>query len=212
MSIEGLVSGWYRFKQIRYVCGHGLGEVNANRVDTKNIDLILKLNNYSLYLTVVSNVSLASVAAFRATEHLILHGIFAGTLFHTFVFNMILQTWISYKMTPNVNTLRTARFRLFLTILFITFLIICATSIFVAAIQIIVSRAPLFRMLTADRLKWDETYPGYYAHGISGVFEILAILVACPFYASFLSEVNRTQVTDGKLTFKFANHRSNETI
>ena len=200
-----MVGGWYRFKQVRYVCANNLGEANANNVDKKKIALITKLNNYSLYMSVTGNLSLASIAAFRSTEHLILHGMMAGTTFNTNLANMVIQTWISFKLIPTVNSLLMARFRLALTILFVSFLAGAGLSLLVIGVQVLAAQVPIFRMLGPDRLKWDESYPGYWAHGISAIFENLAILIGCPYYASFLGEANRSKISKGKLTFRFRN-------
>jgi len=200
------VFGWIRYKQIRYVCDNN-PEFNNNdkTVTTDQIERLLRYNKYGLYMSVLIMLSMSAVGAFRSTEHLELHlaiGAFPA-FFASFAYFCI-QAHASYKLTPSVNTLRIARFRLIITILAFIFGIIMITTIIVATIQAVFDGVPNYQELRGPlRLKWDESWGGLVAHVVSTVTENLMIFMMCPFFASFINEFRRISVQKGKLKYDF---------
>ena len=198
--------GWIRYKQIRYVFANN-PEFNNNdkRVDSEQIERLLRFNKYGLYLSVVAMLSMGAVGAFRSTEHLELHltiGAFPA-FFASFAYFCI-QTQTSYKLIPSVNSLRIARFRLIITIVAFIFGLIMIITVPIASIQASLDGKPNYQELRGEpRLKWDESWGGLEAHVISTVAENLMIFMMCPFYASFITEFKRLNVQNGKLKYNF---------
>lgn len=198
--------GWIRFKQIRFVCtNHPEFNNNDKPVDTKLIERLKRLNKYGLYLSVVTMVSMSAVGAFRSTEHLELHLVVGAVPAFTASFlYFCIQTYTSYKLTPSVNTLRIARFRLIVTILAFVFGIVMIITVIVASLQAVLNRATTYEDLRGPaRLKWDHSWGGLEAHVVSTVAENLMILLMCPFYGSFVTEFMRIHFHNSKLIYDF---------
>ena len=197
------IFGWIRFKQIRYVCAN-INELNNNNksLDDNQCQRILKFNKYGLYVFVAIMLSMASVAAFRSTEHLILHLLSANPLFVTYYIEVGIQSWISYQLFPSVNSVIIAKFRLIATILLYTFSTVFIVSFLVSISQV---KVPHSQVMSPSRLWWDQSWGGYDAHVISSIFESLVIFMACPFFASFVTEFKRIRSKNGRIEFVFSN-------
>lgn len=143
-------------------------------------------------------LSMALVASFRSTEHIDIHFLAAIPLFSAYCAVTSIQTWLSYKLIPSVNTLIIARIRLIITI-FIN--ICCLTYLLTFMVSVLQVRVPLSQLRSAARLWWDESWGGYEAHVISAITESMAIFLACPYFISFITDFKRIKSNDGKLVY-----------
>ena len=161
---------------------------NDKSVDDNQRHRVFKVNKYGLYCAVVVMVGLISTFAFRSTEHITLHLVFALATTIAYCLCIAIQTWISYQMVPTVNTLRMARFRLVIAILINASFVQCILMGFKAYSQV-----PEGQAYTPARLLWHESWPGYYSHAISAICENFYILMGSPFFASFAAEFKTIQ-------------------
>jgi hypothetical protein len=141
------------------------------------------------------------VAAFRSSEHLVIHIIAGLTGCAIAIIFLITQTKMSYILITNVNSLRIARIRLICTILAFIFGTFATLAVILSAFGLKVQNHS--KVLSVERLLWDESYGGYVAHCLSAMFEWLAMLTLSPFFATFVPEFKNIKSHNGKIECKY---------
>jgi hypothetical protein len=198
---------YYRYQQIKCIFSE-TQQINYKEVFTSDkIKLILRLNKYSFYLSLIVVISLASVGCFRVSESLILHLIFAIPLFLIFPVLFLIQTWITFKLIAlNFNSLIMAKVRLFIAIISIL-------SIFLSGISICWSILSLNnRSVVFDfdfRVNWNNSINGYLAHCFSALGEWLFIFSLSSFIGTFSNEFKKFHIKNGSVKLIINN---NETL
>ncbi len=145
------------------------------------------LNYLCIFFMISITISMVTVASFRALEMLYIHAIGA---FPLFVFGPILyciQTWISFQLTPKVNTKFVAIVRLILTVFSILSVIFCC-------IFTVWSLKLYKKDRYKDRLSWKQEDGGYVQHVIAAASEWIYLLLICPFFATFVGESRRLKL------------------
>ena len=139
------------------------------------------------------------IANFTSTQSIIIHSIGGYVTLYSIVIYSSIETWISYRMIPITNTLRTARIRLICTIIsFVSFILLN-----VSALKCIfqVNSEILIKLMGPSRLFFIESSPFHFEYVFTAIFEIIMLLMATPFFASFIYEFNRFKLFKGQLIF-----------
>ena len=137
-----------------YVCANQDSN-NDKSLDDNQRQRVVKVNKYGLYGSVVVMLGLASVTAFRPTEHYAIHMVFALTAIIAYCLCVAIQTWISYQMVPTVNSLTMARFRLVIAILINASAVL---SILVGVLSQLQVKVAERQVSSPARLLWDESW------------------------------------------------------
>ncbi|XP_064481051.1 DNA damage-regulated autophagy modulator protein 2-like isoform X2 [Ornithodoros turicata] len=152
---------------------------------------VLRLNRISLWLGCVASLGVSIVGNFQETEVLTVHvfGAFLalgiGTLY-TWV-----QTAMSFRMQPLVNSLTAARFRLGISVL--------ATAAFLSTA--VTAPLSIARFHGRDKTKWGPDDGGYRLHLASTVSEWLLAFTVNLYILTFVRELHHIYLESPKVLF-----------
>ncbi|XP_054156098.1 DNA damage-regulated autophagy modulator protein 1-like [Oppia nitens] len=160
---------------------------------------ILFVNCLSLYMAPVLSLGLISLASFRVIETSRIHFASAAVIFSVGPVFFGTQTWISYQLSPLINSQWMAYFRLSITLVSVVS-IVSSSGFTLWSFQ-------EFRLKfrSSDRLVWTSADGGYWQHVLAALFEWLYLLSVGPFVATFVGEVNQLKLTSGP-TFEYVIH------
>lgn len=156
---------------------------------------VLWLNRIALWLGWLSSFGVSVVANFQETEVLYVHlcGAFlavgVGTAY-TWV-----NTIMSFRMQPLVNTLTIARLRLFLSVL-------ATVAFFSTAITAPMS---IHRFHGKDRTKWRPEDGGYHLHVASTASEWVLVFAVDLYLLTFIRELRQVCIISPKVQFLVEN-------
>ncbi|XP_053212159.1 DNA damage-regulated autophagy modulator protein 2-like [Panonychus citri] len=156
---------------------------------------IMSRNRWSLFVGVIACLGLSIVANFQETNLIIVHLIGAFTCFGCGMIYCWIQTWISFKAYPIVNSRSCAIFRFFLcTIMTITFVIqsVCG---------------PLaFKFYDGDNpRKWTIKDGGYWLHISASIAEWIMALSLDIFIGTYITEMRKISMSSPKVLFLVEN-------
>lgn len=168
----------------------------------KNRTKINKFNKWTLYLSSYIVLIMTSIVSFRINEFPLLHPILCILLFLSIIAYLVLKTWMSFKLSPQVNTKLIAKIRLIITVLsIISFLIMIISGIW--------SLCVTENTTTQQRLKWKSSDSGYYQHIVSAFGQWIFVLLLSPFFATYFRETQRMKIHNGVLRIEFTTIKSN---
>lgn len=152
---------------------------------------ILRWNLHSLYLGWAAAFGLSLVANFRENEVFAVHVLGAMLCFGAGISFTWLQTLLSFRMHPLVNTLRMARLRLAMcTIMSVCFLV----SSILGPIS--------FSYFTGDNFyKWTSKDGGWVPHVISSSCEWVMAVMLNIFILTFTREFHKISMTSPRIIF-----------
>jgi hypothetical protein len=150
---------------------------------------ILKVNYAALVIGFVSCLGLSIVANFQEMNMRPIHWVGAIVCFSCGLMYCGLQTWMSYRMHPLVNTRAVAHYRLALTcIMFCSFV----TALVLGPIAISHFHGP-------DRSRWRPEDGGYYMHMIAAINEWITAFCLNFFLLSYTREMLKISVSSPKI-------------
>ena len=158
---------------------------------------------------VASIIGILGVSSFRTSEQPDMHNTFSYIAFLPATLFGLIQTWLSYKMIPCLNSREMAHFRLFLIICNLIFFLIYVTGAIISAQGL---KVPLDKFESKDILLWKESDGGYIAHCVSAIAESLFIFLATPLYASFIPEFKMIKSENERLKFEYVGQLGVENI
>jgi hypothetical protein len=168
----------------------------------KNRVKIVKFNRWSLYLGIYIVLIATSIVSFRPNEFPILHPILSFSIFISIIAYMALKTWISFQLSPQVNSKLIAKIRMIITILSVlSFLVMIVTGIW----SLVVTE----NKTTQQRLKWKSSDSGYYQHVVSSFANWIFVLLLSPFFATYFQETKRMKINNGVLRIQFTTIKTN---
>ena len=143
---------------------------------------IFRLNRFALYFGILSAIGLSVVANFREIELFKIH--LLGALM-SFGFGSVycwLQSWLSFRMVPLVNTKQMAWFRTILSVIItISFLITC-----------VMGQISIHHFHGRDPTNWQPKDGGYCTHVISAISEWVAAMALDFFILTYTREFQVT--------------------
>lgn len=149
---------------------------------TKHNNKEKQLNKLSLVIGMLMPIGAVVVGNYRMPEILGIHLFGAFIAFTSANTYLVIQTWISFKLSSKLNSLTIAKIRLIITIAAI---ILYLTSIITSTISFyIFGKFPENDI----RLHWTSDIPGYTWHIVSAITEWLFVLMASPFFVTFINE------------------------
>lgn len=153
---------------------------------------IFRLNRFALYFGLFSSLGLSVVANFREIELFKIHLI--GALM-SFGFGSVycwLQTWLSFRMVPLVNTIKMAWFRCCLSVIITcSFLITC-----------VMGQISIHHFKGKDPTNWQPKDGGYKTHVVSSISEWIAAMALDFFILTYTREFQTFVVTTPRITLK----------
>lgn len=150
---------------------------------------ILKINYSTLVIGIISCLGLTVVANFQEINLRPIHLSGAIVCFSSGLLYCILQTWMSYKMHPLVNTRAVAHYRLVLTcIMFCSFVI-----------ALVLGPIAISRFHGPDRSRWRPEDGGYFLHMIAAINEWITAFCLNFFLLSYTGEMLKISVSSPKI-------------
>ena len=140
------------------------------------------MNKLSLVIGMLMPIGAVVIGNYRMPEILGIHLFGAFIAFTSANTYLMIQTWISFRLSSKLNSLTIAKTRLIITIAAI---ILYLTTIITSAISIY-----LFGKFPENdiRFHWSSDLPGYTWHIISAITEWLFVFMASPFFITFINE------------------------
>lgn len=156
---------------------------------------IMGRNRLALFVGIIACLGLSIVANFQETNLIIVHLIGAFSCFGCGMIYCWIQTWMSFRTYPIVNSRACAIFRFFLcTLMTITFVIqtVCG---------------PLaYKYYHGDNpRKWTENDGGYWLHISASVAEWIMALCLDLFIGTYITEMKKISMTSPKVLFVVEN-------
>ena len=141
-------------------------------------------SNISVIIGFLISLSLITLASFRVNEMIKLHSFGTLPYFLCGPFLYIIQTWISFRLQPHVNSRFVSFIRLIISV--------------IAVLSVILFYAFTFwsfylfsKDWQKDRPKWTDQDDGYWQHVVAAAAQWVYILSATPFFITFVTEYRR---------------------
>ncbi|RWS29582.1 transmembrane protein-like protein [Leptotrombidium deliense] len=150
----------------------------------------LSRNWIAFCIGIVSCFGLSVVANFQERNIFRVHMIGALLCFGCGVIYCAMQTWLSFRMVPLVNSIRMARFRLFLTCL-----MFCTCSASTVLGPYAFSKMKPGR----DPTKWQPDDGGYHLHVASSICEWISAMSLDFFILTFVREMHRISISSPRI-------------
>ncbi|CAG2165148.1 unnamed protein product, partial [Oppiella nova] len=156
----------------------------------KNRSKIIKFNRWSLFVAIYIVLALTSVVSFRSNEFPIIHPIIVITLFIAILVFIALKSWLSLRLSPQINTKLVAKARVIISvIMLISFIISLVCGIWAFAVT--------KNTKVKQRLNWDSKDDGYIPHVISAITQWLFLILLSPFFATYFKEMKAMTIHNG---------------
>ncbi|XP_071957237.1 DNA damage-regulated autophagy modulator protein 1-like [Antedon mediterranea] len=170
-------SAWIRYKQME--------DLDDDATGSRKFRIC---NLVSLIIATVAALGLSIVANFQDVAVLTVHMIGACCAFVGGVFYAGIQTWMSYKICPNWTSYSVCRFRLFLTMSGIVFVLTTYLS------EIVASSKWKKHHVHNDTFQWNNEDGGYPAHLVSTFSEWFLAATILIFFISYFSDFKKVVI------------------
>ncbi|XP_054155167.1 DNA damage-regulated autophagy modulator protein 2-like [Oppia nitens] len=162
----------------------------------KNRPKIVRFNRWSIYIAVYIVLALTSVISFRSNEFGIFHPIVCITLFVAILVFVSLKSWLSLRLSPQINSKLVAKIRIaIVVIMLISFILSLICGIWAFAVT--------KNSKVKHRLNWSTSDDGYIPHTISAVSQWLFVILLSPFFATYFKEMKAMTIHNGVLRITF---------
>lgn len=141
-------------------------------------------SNVSVILVFLIGLSLITLASFRIGEMYRLHSLGTLPYFLCGPSLYIIQTWISFRLQPHINSALMSSVRLIIAV-------IATISVVFLYLFTIWSYMLFKKDWITERRKWSPEDGGYWQHVVAAGAQWLYVLMVSPFFATLVPEFRR---------------------
>lgn len=179
------------YPQLMTTAGHEQAQEKAH---------IQKLNLWALLVAVVMALSCCATGAFRFAESFVLHGLCASGIFSMTPLYVVVQTYLSKKLSNRVATAKVIKFRFFCVGVMLFFVALFVTSLPISYFAV---GDPLDYHEPVDRIFLSPTQAGYVEHLVNAIAEWGFLLSISPYILTFAYDFRRITFRGLQLDYHF---------